>query len=302
MSGWVSKFTNIFSSTNKFSEGIKSIFSDKKIDDNILNDLRDLLISADFGVDTSNKIIDCIKDNKLSGNEIKDQALSIIEGIITEILSKAVKPFNIIKGQLNIILLVGVNGSGKTTTIGKLAAKYISQGLKVKIAACDTFRAAASEQMKIWSDRANAQIITQENKGDAASVAYRAISQSKEDGTDILFIDSAGRLQNNKNLMNELEKIVRVIKKLDNNAPHHSILVLDGTSGQNTISQCKHFSEAASINGLIITKLDGTARAGTIVNLTEQFKLPIYFIGVGEKLEDLKEFESKEYAESLFKR
>jgi fused signal recognition particle receptor len=302
MLSWTSKLKNIFSSSESFSNGIKSIFSGKKIDQSLLDKFEEILISSDFGAEISKKIINAIKEGDFSGDNIENSVESLIKKNIAEILLPSSKTINIVQNQLNIILVVGVNGSGKTTTIGKLAAKYVNEGLKVKIAACDTFRAAAVEQMKIWADRIGVDIITTiEGKGDPASVAYNAILQSKEDGTNLLFIDTAGRLQNNQNLMAELEKIVRVIKKFDNTAPHYSLIVLDGTSGQNTISQCEHFSAVAKINGIIVTKLDGTAKAGTIVHLTEKFKLPIYFIGVGEKVEDLREFKIDEYIQSIFK-
>jgi len=301
MLGWTGKLKNIFSSASNFSEGIKSIFYGKKIDQSLLDEFKEILIASDFGVETSKNIINSIKKANISSDNIEIEIKELIQQDIKKTLLEAEKTLELSKDKLNIILFVGVNGSGKTTTIGKLASKYIGEGLKVKIAACDTFRAGAWQQMKVWSDKVGAQIVTPiDNKNDPASIAYRAISESQVDGTNLLFIDSAGRLQNNKNLMDELEKIVRVVKKLHNNAPDYSILVLDGTSGQNTISQCEQFSKVASVNGIIITKLDGTAKSGTIVGITEKFKLPIYFIGTGEKIEDLKTFNANDYTNSLF--
>jgi fused signal recognition particle receptor len=299
MSSWTSKIKNIFSSSSNFSNKLKSIFLNQKIDQSILDKFHDLLISSDFGLEVTDQIIKQVKKNSLSSQETEGGVKKIIEKIIIDILSGAAKPLELDKGKLNIILFTGVNGSGKTTTIGKLAKRFIDQGLKVKIAACDTFRAAAFNQAELWSKKVGAEIVIQDDKADPASIAYRAILQSRENNTDLLLIDTAGRLQNNKNLMNELEKIVRVIRKRDETAPHHSLLVLDGTSGQNTISQCEHFQKVAAITGLIITKLDGTAKAGTIINLVQKFNLPIHFIGIGEKADDLKEFDAYEYARSL---
>jgi fused signal recognition particle receptor len=301
MSSLTDRIKNLFSISNNFSNKLKSIFLNHTIDQSVLDKFHDLLISSDFGSEVTDQIIKQIKRNSLSSEDADGEVKKIIEKIIIDLLSGAAKPLDLDKGKLNIILFTGVNGSGKTTTIGKLAKRFIDQGLKVKIAACDTFRAAAFNQAEIWSKRVGAEILIRDEKADPASVAYKAILQSIEDNTDLLLIDTAGRLQNNKNLMNELEKIVRVIKKLDETAPHHSLLVLDGTSGQNTISQCEHFQKIASITGLIITKLDGTAKAGTIINLVQKFNLPIHFIGIGERPEDLKDFDADEYAMSLVK-
>ena len=298
MSNWFKKIKDSFSS-KKFTDKISSIFIGNKIDEKVLEKFHDLLISSDFGSDTTNLIINKVKKTKFSNEDVEKEVKKIIKSIISNILSEHIRNFEIDKSKLNVILFTGINGSGKTTTIGKLAKKYVEEGLKVKIAACDTFRAAAVNQIEIWAQRANVAIIKPTEKGDPASVAYRAITQSKEDNTNILLIDTAGRLQNNNNLMNELEKIIRVIKKVDPDAPQHSILVLDGTSGQNALSQCESFKKIAQITGLIITKLDGTAKFGILAQITQNFQLPIYFVGLGEKSDDLKKFNLDDYCKSI---
>ncbi|HJD55980.1 MAG TPA: signal recognition particle-docking protein FtsY [Rickettsia endosymbiont of Pyrocoelia pectoralis] len=285
--------------SDKISDGIDKIFYKKKLDGETLEELEELLISSDMGTFVVAKIIDEFKsvkfDKEIDGLEVKESLANLIE----QQLLKSEIPFNLEKNKLNVVLVCGVNGAGKTTTIGKLAAIYSAQGKKVAVAACDTFRAAAINQLSSWVDRAGALLITGEESADPASVAYRAMEESVKQNIDILFIDTAGRLHNKKNLMDELTKIVKVIKKVDDNAPTHSILVIDAITGQNTYNQVEHFNDATNLTGLIVTKLDGSAKAGVIVGVVQKFNLPIYFIGIGEKLEDLKIFDRHDFAKSL---
>ena len=286
-------------SSSKISSGIDTIFYKKKLDDSTLNDLEELLISSDITYSVASEIINKLRvvkfDKEVTSQVVKEK----LAEIINELLIKNDKPFELHDKKLNIILVCGVNGSGKTTTIGKLAAIYGRQGKKVTIAACDTFRAAAVSQIATWANRSKAQLITGEESADPASVAYLAIQSCIQNNTDILFIDTAGRLHNHKNRMDELGKIVRVIKKIDDTAPHHSMLVIDATTGQNVYKQVEHFSNIADISSLVVTKLDGTAKAGVVVGIVQKFNLPVHFIGIGEQVEDLKPFNSIAFANSL---
>jgi len=285
--------------SSKISEGIDKIFYKKKLDAETLEELEELLISTDMGVSVVTKIIDefkVLKFNKeIDSNEVKEALAELIE----QQLSKSEISFTLNENKLNVILVCGVNGAGKTTTIGKLAAMYSAQGKKVAVAACDTFRAAAINQLDSWVTRANALLITGEEAADPASVAYRAVEESVKQNIDILFIDTAGRLHNKKNLMDELTKIVKVIKKIDETLPTHSVLVIDAITGQNTYNQVEHFNDATNLTGLIVTKLDGSAKAGVVIGVVQRFNLPIYFIGMGEKIEDLKKFNKHDFAKSL---
>lgn len=285
--------------SGKISEGIDKIFYKKKLDAETLEELEELLISTDMGVLVVAKIIEEFKtakfDKEIDSREVKESLANLIE----RQLSKSEIPFTLNKNKLNVILVCGVNGAGKTTTIGKLAAMYSAQGKKVAVAACDTFRAAAINQLSSWVTRANALLITGEESADPASVAYKAMEESVKQNIDILFIDTAGRLHNKKNLMDELAKIVKVIKKIDEDTPTHSILVIDAITGQNTYNQVEHFNDVTNLTGLIVTKLDGSAKAGVIVGVVQKFNLPIYFIGIGEKIEDLKIFNRHDFARSL---
>ncbi|QQV75658.1 Signal recognition particle receptor FtsY [Rickettsia tillamookensis] len=282
--------------SNKISEGIDKIFYKKKLD---AETLEELLISSDMSVSVVTNIIEEFKKVKFDKEIDSDTVKEALAKLIEQQLSKSEIPFTLNKNKLNVILVCGVNGAGKTTTIGKLAAMYSAQGKKVAVAACDTFRAAAVNQLSTWVDRANALLITGEESADPASVAYRAMEESIKQNIDILFIDTAGRLHNKKNLMDELSKIVKVIKKLDENAPTHSVLVIDAITGQNTYNQVEHFNDATNLTGLIVTKLDGSAKAGVLVGVVQKFNLPVYFIGIGEKIEDLKIFDRHDFAKSL---
>ncbi|WP_316353409.1 signal recognition particle-docking protein FtsY [Candidatus Trichorickettsia mobilis] len=289
----------LINTSGKISSGIDNIFFKKKLDDNSLNELEELLIAADMGSAVAALLIQRLKMTKFD----KDITVELIKEKLAEEISNILAVSNNIftcdNTGLNVILVCGVNGSGKTTTIGKLAASYVQSGKKVAIAACDTFRAAAVEQLAEWSIRSNAMLFTGEMEADPASVAYSAMQQAMAANIDILFIDTAGRLHNYQNLMDELSKIVRVLKKIDVVAPHHCLLVIDGTTGQNVFNQVEQFTAIAGVTGLIITKLDGTAKAGAIVGIVKKFALPVHFIGVGEKIDDLKQFDHLDFARTL---
>ncbi len=285
--------------SSKISSGLHNIFSGRKLDAGTIEELEDLLISSDMGVSTTAEVIDQIKNIKFE----KDSPVEIVQAKIAEViaekLSKHHKEFEIEDSSLNIILVCGVNGNGKTTTIGKLALSFRKDGKKVIVAACDTFRAAAIEQLKTWTDRAGCEVVRGTENSDPASVAYAAVEKAIEQKADILMIDTAGRLHNQQNLMAELAKITKVVEKVAGFAPQHSLLVLDATTGQNAFKQVEEFGNIANINGLVVTKLDGSAKAGVIVGLSERFKIPIYFIGLGEGIDDLKKFDVKDFANAL---
>ena len=286
-------------SSSLMSEQMSSLFKKRKLDNAALNDLEDILIQADLGLEASGKVISSLSKEKFD-KEVNELEIKITLGeVISEILTPLESPLKLTHKKPQILLFVGVNGSGKTTTLGKLAKKYSSQGKKVMIAAGDTFRAAAVEQLTVWSNLAGAKIISGKQGSDAAGLVYDAIDQAKEADTDILMIDTAGRLQNRTELMDELEKIVRVIKKQDASAPHHCILVLDATVGQNALMQTKAFTDHAGVTGIIMTKLDGTAKGGVLVALAEKYKLPIHAIGIGERIEDLENFSAAVFSAAL---
>ncbi len=277
-----------------------SISSNKRrVDDSLLERLEELLISADLGVKTSLKISASFAEvhygKKLSLSEIKEH----LANEVIEILRPVTKPISLLKGGLQVVLVVGVNGSGKTTTIGKLAHQFKSNGKKVVIVAADTFRAAAVEQLEVWGKRAAVPVIKTFEGGDPAALAYEALVNAKKEDTDILMIDTAGRLQNKTDLMEELKKIVRVIRKVEPSAPQHTLLVLDASIGQNAVNQVEVFKKTADISGLVMTKLDGTAKGGILVALADRFKLPIHAIGIGEDIDDLQPFSPEEFTTAL---
>tara|TARA_Y100000590_G_scaffold467054_1_gene644506 strand:+ start:1464 stop:2408 length:945 start_codon:yes stop_codon:yes gene_type:complete len=297
---WFSKLAKGLSkSAGTFGGNLYSIMHNSKIDEKLLEDIEDLLLMSDFGVGASERLknkIARIGSAKSSEDDIKD----IIYKEIKEILKPLAKPIEINSSYLpHVILVAGVNGVGKTTTIGKLAYNFSKEKNKIILAAADTFRAAAVEQLKVWGQRANAEVIYKEIGTDSAALAFEALEIAKKNKADILIIDTAGRLQNKSDLMAQLEKIPRVLKKIDPTAPHSALLVLDATTGQNVHSQVDLFRKACSITGLIMTKLDGTARGGVLVSIAEKFSLPIHAIGVGEDVDDLQPFEADLFAKAL---
>ena len=283
----------------KIIKSVEKVTKRRKLDDTMLTEIEDLLISSDLGVATSSFIVEKIKKENFSKELDITQLKQLISSEIYEIMNVPKTISEIKNDQLNIWLFVGVNGSGKTTTIGKIAKQEKENGNKVILAAADTFRAAAVEQLSIWSERAGIPMIKGEEKSDPASVVYKAIEESKRGKYDLLLIDTAGRLQNKTDLMEELEKIIRVIKKQDPTAPHNCIIVLDATSGQNVNSQVEIFSKTAGLTGIVMTKLDGTARGGVLVSVTNKFNLPIYRIGLGEKIDDLEIFDPKLFSKVI---
>ncbi len=287
-------------SSSKLTEGISSVFTKAKLDDDTIQDLEDLLIQADLGVDTAMRITDTLAKTRYDKNISADEVKKVLAEEVEKVLEPVAQPLVLdYSKKPHVILTVGVNGAGKTTTIGKLAQNYVNDGKKVMMAAGDTFRAAAIEQLQIWGERTNSTVVTREQGSDSASLAHEALRQAEKEGSDILLIDTAGRLQNKANLMAELEKVVRVIKKFDETAPHTVLLVLDATTGQNAMNQVEIFAKTAGVTGLIMTKLDGTARGGILVAIANKYKLPIHAIGVGEGIDDLQPFNASEFAQAI---
>ena len=286
---------------DSFAGGIENIVQGKaKVGLELLDELEETLLIADVGVKTTTFILEDLKKD-VAQNRIRenDEVLQHLKGQMFKVLSQNNKPVQFSKNKPLVILMVGINGSGKTTTIGKLAQNWKKEGKKVLLAAGDTFRAAAIDQLQVWAERADINCISQKNGADPSAVAYDAVQAAVARNVDVLLIDTAGRLQTNQNLMEELKKVKRVIGKVLPGAPHETLLVLDATLGQNSISQAKHFHEALELDGFVMTKLDGTAKGGVLLNLSGELKLPIHFIGVGEKAEDLQLFDSKIFVDAL---
>lgn len=299
--GWLSRLRSGLSRTSeKLTSGISAALSRRTLDAATLEELEEALISADLGVSTATKLSAALADEKFD-KEISDTEIrEALARNIADILRPVATPLEINSTRKpHVILVVGVNGSGKTTTIGKLAKNWKSEGKSILLAAGDTFRAAAVEQLKIWGERTNCPVIARETGSDAAGLAYDALEQAQKDNADILMIDTAGRLQNREDLMGELSKIIRVLRKLDPEAPHSCLLVLDATVGQNAHSQVETFKEMTDVSGLVMTKLDGTARGGVIVALAERFELPVHAVGVGEGEDDLQPFDADYFARNL---
>ncbi len=269
------------------------------LDDDMLESLEELLITADMGVDTALRVTANMAEGRFGKKLSVDEIKSLMSDEITRIMEPVAKPLPIYAKTPQVVLVVGVNGSGKTTTIGKLASQFRAAGKKVVIAAGDTFRAAAVEQLQVWGDRAGVPVMTAPEGSDPASLAFDAMAKAEEDGADLLMIDTAGRLQNRADLMEELAKIVRVIRKKDETAPHNTLLVLDATTGQNALTQVEIFQKIADVSGLVMTKLDGTAKGGVLVALADKFGLPIHAIGVGEQIDDLAPFDPEDFAKAL---
>lgn len=271
----------------------------RTLDDDMLEQLEELLISTDMGVDTALRVTANMAEGRMGKKLSVDEIKRLMAGEIARIMDAVAKPLPIYAQTPQVVLVVGVNGSGKTTTIGKLASQFRAAGKTVVIAAGDTFRAAAVEQLQVWGERAGVPVLTAPEGSDPASLAYDAMTKAQEDGADLLMIDTAGRLQNRGDLMEELAKIVRVIRKKDPSAPHNTLLVLDATTGQNALNQVKVFQEVSDVSGLVMTKLDGTAKGGVLVALADKFGLPIHAIGVGEQIDDLSPFDPEDFAAAL---
>lgn len=290
----------LFRTSSQLTGQITALFTKRKLDDETLEELEDLLIQADLGVETALRVTDTLASERYGKDVTGEDVTKIMATEIVKVLKPVANPLALdLSHKPHVILVVGVNGTGKTTTIGKLAAKLSGSGLKVMLAAGDTFRAAAIEQLKIWADRTGSTFIGTKLGADAAGLAYEAFERAKAEKSDVLIIDTAGRLQNKAELMAELEKIVRVLGKLDPDAPHTVLQTLDATTGQNALQQVEIFRNVAGVNGLIMTKLDGTARGGILVAIAAKHKLPVYFIGVGEGIDDLEPFEAEDFASAI---
>lgn len=298
---WLSRLTSGLTKTSsRLSESITGLFTQRKLDEETLDDFEDILIQSDLGVETAMRIRDQLSSGRFEKGASAEDVQKILADEVSRVLEPTAKALKIEASRKpHIILVVGVNGSGKTTTIGKLAAQFKSNGHKVMIAAGDTFRAAAIDQLKVWGERAGVPVVSRDVGADASGLAFDAVSQAQQDGIDVLMIDTAGRLQNKQALMEELEKVIRVVKKLVPEAPHDTLLVLDATTGQNAMSQVEAFRATAGVTGLIMTKLDGTARGGILVAIADKFGLPVHAIGVGEGIDDLQPFSAADFAAAI---
>jgi len=297
-------FKRLTGGLNKTASGIKnsigSIFKGNKLDVTKLESLEDQLISCDIGIDVSEKLVKKLKSENLKSDASQDEILLKLSKSIEEILSPVSKSLEINQNHKpHVIVLVGVNGTGKTTTAGKMAAQFKNQGKTVLLSACDTFRAAAIEQLEVWADRAGVKIVSAEKGSDPAALAYKSLVKAIDEKIDVLIVDTAGRLQVKSELMEELKKIIRVLGKNLDGSPHDRVIVLDGATGQNAHSQVTEFSKAVDISGMIVTKLDGSAKGGIVVSLAENFGIPIHSVGVGESLEDLDQFDAEEYSRAI---
>jgi len=303
--------SRLIGSSSRLQEGLNAIVGKavggegggratrRALDDAMLESLEELLIATDMGVDTALRVTARMAEGRLGKRFSAEDLKRLLSDEIARIMEPVARPMPLFSKRPQVVLVVGVNGSGKTTTIGKLASRFREAGKSVMIAAGDTFRAAAVEQLQVWGERAGAPVLTAPEGSDPASLAFDAMTRAEADSADLLLIDTAGRLQNRDDLMRELAKIVRVIRKKDETAPHNTILVLDATTGQNALNQVAIFRELADVSGLVMTKLDGTARGGVLVALADRFGLPIHAVGVGERLEDLAPFDPREFADAL---
>jgi fused signal recognition particle receptor len=299
--GWFKRLSDGLTKTSsRLTTGITSLFTKRKLDDDMLEELEDLLIGADLGVETSARITAALRKGRFDKEIAPDEVRDVLAEEVERVLGPVAKPLVIDPARKpHVILVVGVNGTGKTTTIGKLAARLRQDGKAVMLAAGDTFRAAAIDQLKIWGERTGAPVIASAVGSDAAGLAYSALQAAQAEGRDVLLLDTAGRLQNKAALMEELEKVVRVLRKLDPTAPHDVLLVLDATTGQNAMMQVEAFKATAGVTGLVMTKLDGTARGGILVAISAKHGLPVHAIGVGEGVDDFQTFEAKEFARAI---
>ena len=299
--GWFARLTSgLKKSASSLTESVVSVVTKRKLDAEALEDLEDVLIQADLGVETAMAITTRLEDERFGREVSEDEIKRVLASEVAKVLKPVAIPLRVAPAhQPHVILMVGVNGAGKTTTIGKLAAKIAALGLKPMLAAGDTFRAAAIEQLTIWGQRTGAPVVTKPQGSDAASLAYEALERARREQVDVLLIDTAGRLQNRTELMAELEKIVRVIRKLDRDAPHDVILTLDATTGQNALQQVEVFGKTAGVTGLVMTKLDGTAKGGILVAIARKHKIPVHLIGVGEAVDDLDAFDPDSFARAI---
>lgn len=298
---WFARLTTgLKRSSDQLTGSITSVFTKRKLDNATLDELEDVLIQADLGIETAMAITETLRRDRFDRDVSGEDVRAVLAAEVEKVLGPVARPLLIDAAQKPfVILMIGVNGSGKTTTIGKLAQQFADQGKSVMLAAGDTFRAAAIEQLEIWGQRTNAPVISRPAGADASGLAFDAVTQARAEGRDILIIDTAGRLQNRDELMNELEKVIRVIKKVDPSAPHATLLTLDATTGQNALKQVEIFSQRAGVTGLVMTKLDGTARGGILVAIARKFGLPVHFIGVGESVGDLEPFTASEFARAI---
>ncbi len=299
--GWWQKLKSGLSRTSSaLGSGISAIFVKRRLDDDTLDELEDILIQADLGLATATKITDALRRDRFDKEITDAEVRAVLASEVKKVLEPVARPLEIgTAHKPHVVLVVGVNGSGKTTTIGKLAMKLTREGRSVTLCAGDTFRAAAIDQLKIWGSRTGASVIAREPGADAAGLAFDALTAARTAGSDVLIIDTAGRLQNRTELMAELEKVVRVLKKQDPTAPHDVVLTLDATTGQNAVNQVEIFGKVAGVTGLVMTKLDGTARGGILVAIAERFGLPVHFIGVGEGADDLEPFDAGDFAGAI---
>ena len=299
--GWFQRLKAGLTKTSaKLSQDIVGIFTKRKLDAETLQELEDSLIEADLGVETAMRITEALAKGRYNKEIAPAEVRAVLAAEVERVLGPVARPLLLVgEHRPHVILVVGVNGTGKTTTIGKLAQRFAQEGRKVTLAAGDTFRAAAIEQLKIWGERTGAEVVARAAGADAAGLAYDALARARENLSEVLLIDTAGRLQNKQLLMGELEKVIRVLRKIDATAPHHVLLVLDATTGQNALNQVEVFREKAGVTGLVMTKLDGTAKGGILVAISAKFGLPVHAIGVGEGVEDLAAFDAGEFARAV---
>ncbi len=299
--GWLKRLTSGLARTSTaLGDNIQAIFTKRKLDEETLQDLEDALIQADLGLDMAARIAQAVAKGRYDKEIAPEEVRHVLAQEVARVLEPVAKPLVLdATKRPHVILVVGVNGSGKTTTIGKLAHRFTDEGKRVVLAAGDTFRAAAIDQLKIWGERTGAEVMAREVGADAAGLAFDALDHARKTQADVLMIDTAGRLQNKADLMAELAKVVRVLKKLDDSAPHSVLLVLDATTGQNAVAQAEAFRDIAGVTGIVMTKLDGTARGGILVAIADKFGLPVHAIGVGEGIDDLQPFEAPAFAAAI---
>ena len=297
--GWLGRLREGLSrSSSRLADGITGIFTKRKLDQEMLDELEELLIGADLGAGTAARLVAEFGRTRFGREVTPEEVRGALAGEIAEVLEPVARPLTPLQKPA-VVLVVGVNGSGKTTTIAKLARLWRAEGKRVLLAAGDTFRAAAVEQLQVWGERVGAPVVAKGPGADPAGLAYEALERARAEGFDMLLIDTAGRLHTKANLMEELKKVIRVLRKLDETAPHHCLLVLDATTGQNALAQVETFKAMVDVTGLVVTKLDGTAKGGVLVALADKFKLPVHAIGVGESADDLRPFSAEAFAHSL---